>query len=183
MSGNFKSRKFDTRILKGYTGKQAVITTRSSWETKIVALLQQLSIAKAIKGWNSEEAVFEYAKSIDGGLPHRYFMDFCIFKNDGQVVFIEVKPMKETVPPYPTKNMTAKQKVAYEKASHTYMTNNDKWSAVVDWCKENSNNAQGVRYSFQIWTEELKRPGQQRFYDNNKRNMNFPVFPVIPVNG
>ena len=91
---NFKKRKFLTENLEGYIGKNQVCTTRSSWETKVVNLLQHLVKAKKIKGWNSEEAVFEYEKTIDNKRIHRYFMDFMLVKNDDSVVFIEVKPYK-----------------------------------------------------------------------------------------
>lgn len=180
---NFKSRKFYTRTLKGYIGKQEVITTRSSWETKIVNLLQQLVTAGAIKGWNSEEAVFEYAKTIDAGQFHRYFMDFVVFKNDGSMTFIEVKPLAETLAPFPKKNMTDKQIASYEKAVHTFLTNSDKWTTVMDWCKSNNSilESGNPRFSFQIWTEKLVRPGQIKFYQRNKKNITFPVYPIIPV--
>ena len=178
---NFKQTKLLTENLKGYDGKANVIHLRSSWENKVVLLLQQLHSTNRIKGWNSEEIVFKYPKTIDNGLPHRYYMDFCVIKDDNNVVFVEVKPFAETYKPFPKKNMSDKQKIAYQKSLNTYITNDDKWTAVTKWCEDKNSKSKDVQYHFQIWTEKMIKPGQIRNYEMNKRFCNFPVFPIIPV--
>ena len=180
---SFKKRKFLTESLEGYIGKNQVCITRSSWETKVVNLLQHLVKAKKIKGWNSEEAVFEYEKTIDNKRIHRYFMDFMLVKNDDSVVFIEVKPFKETFPSYnpnSKKPLTEKQKIAFQSSMSTYLTNDDKWSAVTKWC-DNKNLNSKINFSFQIWTEKMERPAEMRYYSMNKSRCNYPVYPVITI--
>lgn len=181
-----KKRKYLVENLVGYNGKKKIIDTRSNWESIIVNKLQLLYKFNRIKGWNSEECVFKYKKTIDNGFVHRYFMDFCVFKEKiinnvihKKIIFVEVKPMHECVKPKYSKNMTDKQKLSYKKAMDTYITNQDKWTAVEEWCKQKNNNTCNVDYSFQIWCQKPKTPYEIKNFVYNSKYFNFKTCAVI----
>ena len=151
-NNKFKQSKVLTEKYVGYKGKKKIIELLSSWEFKAVNYLEQLYKLKRIDGWSSEESVFEYLHSLDNKM-HKYYMDFTLLKGD-KVVFVEVKPFKETiVPKKPKEFKTDKQQRSYQKQVQTYIKNQDKWVAVKEWCKI-QNELLGVnKYKFVIWTE------------------------------
>ena len=177
--GNFKKTEFITERLVGYVGKNNKITARSGWETTVIIQLQRLARVKKIASWNSEEVVFEYHKSIENRTA-RYFMDMCVVHNNGDILLIEVKPFSQTIKPFFKKGMNDKQKIAYQNAMNTFITNSDKWNTVMEWC-ENMNRKGTKKYTFQIWTEKPTKPAEINFFKKNAKFVNFPVKPVIPV--
>jgi len=152
-NNKFKQTKVLTEKYSGYKGKKQVIELLSSWEIKAVNYLEQLYKLKRIDGWSSEESVFEYRYSLDNKV-HRYYMDFTLLKND-KVIFVEVKPKAETIPPKrPKEFKTDKQQRYYHSKVQTYIKNQDKWNAVDEWCNTQNESLGYVKYKFVKWTEE-----------------------------
>lgn len=151
MNANTHKGKVLTESLDGYRGKQKVITYRSSWEYKAFMMLSKMYNMKAITGWASEETIFKYVSPLDDK-EHRYFMDLTVFKPNGDVVFIEIKPYQQTQPP--NRGRTKRDDV-YAKEVNTFRVNTAKWNAVEEWCKKNSTPQK--KFQFVKWTEiELK---------------------------
>ena len=152
-NNNYKQQKMLTEDLKGYSGKKKVIEILSSYEIKAVRMIQQLYHLKRINGWSSEESVFQYLYSVDQKM-HKYFMDFTI-EIDDKVIFIEVKPKTKLYPPRKKKDFTSeKQKINHQNQLMDYIKNQDKWTAVREWCKAENAKLGFNKYSFQIWTEQ-----------------------------
>ena len=95
--------------------------------------------------WGSEEFWIPYRAP--DGKTRRYFPDFIIKvkESNGQIktYVIEVKPAKQTRPPKPRKKVP--QSYIYE--CKTYATNQAKWKAADEWCKDK-------RVEFKIITEK-----------------------------
>lgn len=132
----------------GYKEGTGVITYRSSYELKAFDRMRWLYYSNKIKSWSSESSVFTYDNPIKQK-ESRYFMDLTIEKLNGDVIFVEIKPFHETVPPkVPRKGASAE---SYKRAVQTFMINSSKWNAVKEWCEEHS--TENKKYSFAIWTE------------------------------
>ena len=90
-----------------------------------------------VVSWASEQDVVWYKKSMDGGRPHRYFLDFtCEYRNrDGSVskLFIEYKPKKFLKMPVRTKRMSAK---TYNYLCETWVQNQEKWAAARKYAED-----------------------------------------------
>jgi hypothetical protein len=100
--------------------------------------------------WGSEEIIVPYRSPIDNRI-HRYFTDFVIRAKqaDGKVqtTLIEVKPKKQTQPP----KIQSRKTKRYLNEVTTYLVNEAKWKAAVEFCKDRN-------WKFQIITEnELGR--------------------------
>lgn len=136
--GKFKP-KFPTK----YRGNLDNITWRSSWEFKVMKYLDE---TPGVLEWASEEIVIPYISPLDNKY-HRYFVDFYakIKNNKGLVenILIEVKPFKETLPPKPRKQRTAK----YLKEETTYLVNQAKWAAARHYAENNG-------WKFYVMTEK-----------------------------
>lgn len=151
MNPNTHKGKVLVEQLSGYRGRNKVVTYRSSWEYKAFGMLSKMYNMKAISGWASEETVFKYVSPLDDK-EHRYYMDLTVFKPNGDVVFIEIKPYQQTQPPNRTRN---KRDDVYAKEVNTFRVNTAKWNAVEEWCKKNSTPQK--KFTFVKWTEiELK---------------------------
>jgi len=151
MNGNTHKGKVLTETLSGYRGRQNVITYRSSWEYKAFGMMSKMHNMKAINGWASEETVFKYVSPLDDK-EHKYYMDLTVFKPNGDVVFIEIKPYQQTQPPNRTRN---KRDDVYAREVNTFRVNTAKWKAVEEWCKKHS--SPHKKFEFVKWTErELK---------------------------
>lgn len=123
-----------------YKGDVNNIVYRSSWE---LAVLKWADANESIKSYSSEEIVIPYYYEIDKKT-HRYFVDMFIEYTDGRKVLVEIKPKKQTGMPSPK----GKNKQQYLSEAITYVKNQNKWKAAVDFCKER-------RWIFEIWTEEV----------------------------
>lgn len=137
--------------LKGCLNKSKEIVSRSSYEINAFDKLQKLYLLKVIKGWASEISVFEYFSPIDKK-SHKYYMDVTIIIDKYNVLFVEIKPEKETIPPYKSPKKSDK---VYQEELRTWIVNSSKWQAVDSWCKANSIN--GMNYRFEKWTERELR--------------------------
>lgn len=150
MARNWKQGR--VRVTKkdnGYYKDEGVIPYRSSYELKAIKYVTMLYKAGRIKEWQYEESIFEYYFPLDNK-NHRYFMDFTVTLIDGTVVFIEVKPFSEVIPP--KKPRSGKETNSYQQSVVTWVKNQSKWQAVEKWCKENSSEQR--RYKFTKWTEK-----------------------------
>ena len=136
-----KKSLYKPKNTKKYKGNINNIICRSSWETKFCGYCD---LNENIIQWGSEEFFIPYLAP--DGKTRRYFPDFIIKvkENNGKVktYVIEVKPFKQTKPPRKRKKVT--QSYLYE--CKTYATNQAKWEAANEWCKDK-------RIEFKIITE------------------------------
>ena len=122
-----------------YKGNVSNIVFRSSWELK---LMQRLDDDPAIVEWSSEELFIPYRSPVDNRY-HRYFPDFLVKKNNGEIILIEVKPKKQTKPP----EQPAKQTRRYINEVFTWGVNQAKWKAATEYCADR-------KWKFMIMTED-----------------------------
>ena len=142
LKGKYKPKNPDK-----YLGDPTSIIYRSSWERQCMVYLDN---NPNILQWGSEEIVVPYRSPIDNRI-HRYFTDFVIRVKqvDGKVqtTLIEVKPKKQTQPP----KIQPRKTKRYLNEVTTYLVNEAKWKAAVEYCKDRN-------WKFQIITEnELGR--------------------------
>ena len=106
---------------KKYRGNPTRVIYRSLWERKFMVFCDN---NPSIMEWGSE------------GKVRRYFPDFYIKvrEKSGQIAkyVIEVKPKKQTKPPYDKDKRTA----AYRRAALTFAKNRAKWDAAQDFCED-----------------------------------------------
>lgn len=101
-----------------------------------------------IKKWSSETIALPYLCPTDGKI-HRYYPDFWVEFENGEILLIEVKPISQTKRPKPNKKVTRK----YIREIKTYAKNEAKWKAAGEYAADND-------WKFKIWTEEtLKNLG------------------------
>jgi len=126
---------------KKYKGNINNIICRSSWESKFCGYCD---LNENIIQWGSEEFFIPYIAP--DGKTRRYYPDFIIKvkENSGKIktYVIEVKPFKQTKPPRKRKKVTP----SYLHECKTYATNQAKWQAANEWCKDK-------RIQFKIITE------------------------------
>lgn len=142
--------RYKPRNPEKYIGDPSNIIYRSGWELK---LMSKLDKHPHVVKWGSEELVIPYRSPIDGRI-HRYFTDFYverINKETGKkdVLVIEVKPKKETVPPDVSKKLTKKGQMrkAYLTEVKKWGVNSAKWKAARAYCAERG-------WTFAIFTEK-----------------------------
>jgi len=135
--------KFRPKNHKKYKGDFREVIYRSSWELKF---MQYCDTNKSIVKWSSEEIVIPYRSPVDNRI-HRYFPDFYVkykdIKGNFQEKVIEIKPAKQVKEPKMQKRRTKK----YVSEVFTYATNQAKWQAAEDFCKDR-------KWQFQILTEK-----------------------------
>lgn len=137
--------KFSPKHPKKYKGDPTNIIYRSLWELKLMSYLDS---HKDIVQWASEEIFIPYKSPIDGKY-HRYFPDFWVKKNNGEIILIEVKPAYQTqAPDKSKKNATPTGRISrrYLKEVKTYGINQAKWKAASEFCRDR-------KWKFQIMTE------------------------------
>ncbi len=134
MAGYPKPIKYTPNKPEKYIGDPAKITSRSSWELK---LMRWCDANPSVISWNSEGVIIPYYSRADQKM-RRYFMDFVIKMRikDGTVVtyLIEVKPEKQTMMP---KASRGKSKKTLLNETYTHMVNTDKWEAAQRYAKKN----------------------------------------------
>ena len=124
---------FRARNPNKYKGDPSKIIYRSRWELMV---MQKLDSHPDVLEWSSEEIIIPYRSPIDGKV-HRYFPDFWVKKRDrqGNIVqdLIEVKPYKQTKQPA---IMEGKPNRRYINEVKTWGTNEAKWKAAQEYCKD-----------------------------------------------
>ena len=117
---------------KKYRGNPSRIVYRSLWEKKYMKYCDHTS---SILEWGSEEIIIPYRSPIDNRV-HRYYPDFYIKvrEKSGKIsnYIVEIKPKKQTKPPYGKDKRTA----AYKRAALTFAKNRAKWDAAEDYCED-----------------------------------------------
>lgn len=143
------SGRFRPKNPTKYKGDPTKIIWRSSWELKF---FRRIDEHPDVEWWSSEECIVPYVSPIDGR-PHRYFPDVLLRKKmpDGtcETLMIEIKPLKQTVPPDIAKrNATKTGRISrrYLNEVKTFGVNEAKWDAARKYCA-----ARG--WIFQIYSE------------------------------
>ena len=117
---------------KKYRGNPTQIVYRSLWERKYMIYCDS---TPSILEWGSEEVIIPYRSPIDKRV-HRYYPDFYIKvrEKSGKIskYIVEIKPKKQTKPPYGKDKRTA----AYKREALTFAKNRAKWDAAEDFCED-----------------------------------------------
>jgi hypothetical protein len=148
------SGRFRPKHPEKYKGDPTKVIYRSSWE---LSLMRKFDEHPDIVEWQSEEIAIPYLNPVKGKTS-RYFPDFVIkqriSENKYQMIMIEVKPKKQTMPPDPSrKHNTPSGRVSrrFLNEAATYAINEAKWKAAMRYCKERN-------MIFQIFTEDQIKP-------------------------
>lgn len=136
--------RFNPRNPNKYKGNPSEIYYRSSWELKLLMILDN---HPDIIQYSSEEIVIPYRSPIDNRI-HRYFVDFYVKKrnaSNGKIeeCLIEIKPKAQTTPPKVQPKPTKK----YITEVKTWGVNSAKWKAAEEYCKDRN-------WKFLIFTED-----------------------------
>lgn len=137
MSNNIKNNKpnpnsrwkqgyYQPTNLDKYIAKQPgePIIYRSSLEYKFMRLCDN---SASIVKWSNETLFVPY--EFDGKL-HKYWLDFVVQTDKGQIWLVEVKPYSQTQTP---------SKFASDDEKRTYMVNRAKWQAAINYAAKFSN--------------------------------------------
>ena len=135
--------KYKPSYPKKYKGDPTNIVYRSLWERKFMVYCDN---NPSVIEWQSEEFCIPYRSPIDNKV-HRYFPDFFIKYKDvsGKIKssLIEIKPMRQCVPPPKPKKQTKK----YLNEAFEYAKNQAKWKAAEDYCADRM-------WEFKVMTEK-----------------------------
>ena len=135
--------KYKPSYPKKYKGDPTNIIYRSLWERKFMVYCDN---NPNVLEWQSEEFCIPYRSPIDNKV-HRYFTDFFIKYKDvsgkTRSTLIEIKPMRQCVPPPKPKRQTKK----YLNESFEYAKNQAKWKAAEDYCADRM-------WEFKVMTEK-----------------------------
>lgn len=131
MGETYKSRYLPENPRK-YIGNANNIICRSSWERRFCNWCDK---NENILEWGSEELYIPYYDPVKQRV-RKYYPDFFIKvkESNGSIkkYIIEIKPKRQTQPP---KNPKRKTK-SYLNEVYTYATNEAKWKAAVEFCKD-----------------------------------------------
>ena len=137
------SGKFSPKNTNKYLGDPTSVWYRSLWERRVMVRLDD---DPNVIEWSNEEIIIPYLSPLDGRW-HRYFPDFFVrVKNRHGVqeaMILEVKPLKQAVPPQVKKRITRQ----YIQEVATYGINEAKWKAATEYCKDRN-------WSFKVITEK-----------------------------
>jgi|TARA_R100000406_G_scaffold62778_1_gene43828 hypothetical protein len=135
--------KYKPSYPKKYKGDPTNIIYRSLWERKFMVYCDN---NPNVLEWQSEEFCIPYRSPIDNKV-HRYFPDFFIKYKDvsgkTRSSLIEIKPMRQCVPPPKPKRQTKK----YLNEAFEYAKNQAKWKAAEDYCADRM-------WEFKVMTEK-----------------------------
>jgi hypothetical protein len=135
--------KFHPQNPEKYIGNTNNIIYRSGWELKF---LKWCDRNQNILKYGSEEISIQYYDPVTKKI-RKYFPDAFleIKQRDGKIqrYLIEIKPKKQTIPP----QKKSKSTKSYIREVYTYTTNEAKWKAAKEFCKDNS-------LEFKIITED-----------------------------
>lgn len=135
--------RFFPKYPQKYKGNPNTIIFRSGWERTFMEYCDRSS---QITKWASEELAISYYFSGDQKW-HKYYPDFIIevaAPQGHQVWLIEIKPLKETLPP---QSRIQKSQRRLLKETVTYAKNQAKWNAATAFCAEKG-------WKFMILTEK-----------------------------
>jgi len=140
---SYKGR-FRPKYPEKYKGDPTNIIYRSLWERTLMVYLDNHS---EIVQWASEEFFIPYRSPVDNRV-HRYFPDFWVKKNTGEVIVVEVKPAVQVKEPDISKKHTATGRVIRRFLNEVkrWGVNQAKWKAAKDFCEDR-------QWKFQIMTE------------------------------
>lgn len=130
-----------------FKGKCGYSVCRSSWE---VMVCKWLDTSPSILSWSSEDIAIKYQDPVNPidskGRPkfRTYYPDFLVETVKGEVFIIEVKPLKETVPPKLSNNKSRKTLLTEKR---TWLVNQAKWRSATNYCAKRG-------WGFRIITEE-----------------------------
>ena len=117
---------------KKYRGNPTNIIYRSLWERKYMVYCDH---TPSIIEWGRETVIIPYRSPIDKRF-HRYYPDFYIKVLNKNGTFdkyiVEIKPKKQTKPPYGKDKRTK----AYKNAVLTFAVNRSKWDAAENYCDD-----------------------------------------------
>tara|TARA_B100000287_G_scaffold80768_1_gene73193 strand:- start:2035 stop:2472 length:438 start_codon:yes stop_codon:yes gene_type:complete len=134
--------KYYPKFPHKYKGDPTTITFRSLWERKYMNWCDKNA---NILEWASEEIAIPYISPVDNKV-HRYFPDFYtkIKETDGKIrkYIIEVKPLKQTLPPKKPKRQTK----GYIREAYEYAKNQAKWKMAKEFCADR-------QWEFKVITE------------------------------
>jgi len=134
--------KFQPTYTNKYKGNPTNIVYRSLWELKFMKYCDR---NEKILEWGSEEIIIPYRSPVDNRV-HRYFPDFYIKYKDSRgnikSSIIEVKPMRQTVPP----KRPSRQTKGYIREVYEYAKNQSKWEAAKEYCADRG-------WEFRVFTE------------------------------
>jgi hypothetical protein len=109
----------------------------SSWEERFFLFCD---MNPAVKKWSSEPFPIPYFNELDQKV-HNYYVDLYMEYEDGsgktRRVLVEIKPLKETMPPKMPVKKTSRGMMNYEKAIATFIINQAKWNAAKEFCSKN----------------------------------------------
>lgn len=132
-----------------YRGDLTKVTYRSSWE---LFFMHWLDLNPNVVSWSSETVVVKYYSKLEDK-HRRYFIDFEVRFADGTIVWYEIKPSKQTVPPKEPKNKTLKAINRFKREREVFNINLDKWENASNEARKN-----GIK--FRVVTEmDLKNIG------------------------
>jgi hypothetical protein len=124
-NSKFRQGIYTCRFPEKYKGNAAKICYRSSYELKV---MRMLDLNPSVLEWSSEETIIPYQNPLTGRVS-RYFIDIYAKMKDknGDVkkYLIEIKPHCQTLPPV-QKNKKTKSLI-YQQAE--YAKNQAKWAA------------------------------------------------------
>jgi len=136
--------KFQPKNPKKYKGDPTNIIYRSRWELRF---MQHLDEHPKVVQWSSEEFFVPYRTKIEPRKWRRYFPDFWIKKinKEGKedIVVVEIKPKKFTVPPKTKKKVTR----TYLAEVQRWDMNSSKWEYAKEYCEDRG-------WKFVVMTEE-----------------------------
>ena len=102
--------------------------------------------------WGYEIIDIPYLFQVDGRM-HTYITDiYCEIRGNNSKVnryILEVKPVKETLPPKPANN-SPKSKARYQREMFVYIKNSDKWEATRRFC-----DSKGIKF-VEVTDEDIK---------------------------
>lgn len=137
----FYQGKFSPRNPQKYKGNPANIVYRSSWELRVMNILDT---HPQVIWWASEELPIRYQSPIDGR-ERRYFPDFIVQmrRKDGTsaIYMLEIKPESQTS----VRTLRRTSKKLREEAAQLAV-NQAKWTAADEFCQD-----QG--WTFKVITE------------------------------
>lgn len=117
-----------------YVGNPNQVVFRSSWEYKFY---KKLDTDDRILKWNSERTIIPYQHPVKGTW-HRYFVDATMQCRNAagelKTYLVEIKPMKQTMPPKKPKRLTE----SYAKSVDTFLVNQAKWEAAREFAKKHN---------------------------------------------
>ncbi len=136
MSGTLKG-KFRPKNPEKYRGNAGEIIYLSSWEMKFCDWCDK---NEKVEWWQSEEKRIRYFAPVQQKW-RTYFPDFYLgYRGSDGILreeLVEVKPWRQVKGPPENPKRRSK---AWLNEVHTYVTNQAKWKAAMEWCEDRGSN-------------------------------------------